>query len=323
MRVFDNVYGEIEITEPVLLDLINSPSLQRLKGINQQGMPREYYYTEVFSRFDHSLGVAILLKKLGAKLDEQIAGLIHDISHTAFSHLVDWIVEDPSKEEHQDKIFLDFLNKSEIPSILEKYKIPLEKVSDLDSYLLLEKPAPSLCADRVDYCLRDLLSLKDQSRIKFLVDSLTSKDGQIAFKTKEAAENFGDAYVHLQKTHWGAKESRARYYILSDALKKAIKKGLISIEDFHLKSDSEILDILEKDNDSEITNNLEKLRGGIKIKISKDKNAIELITKFRYIDPEVLLNGELIPLSRISQKYSEIIKWEKEDHKRPVMVDIS
>jgi len=37
MRYKDPIYGEVEITEPVIVELINSPSLQRLKGIDQAG----------------------------------------------------------------------------------------------------------------------------------------------------------------------------------------------------------------------------------------------------------------------------------------------
>ena len=37
MIIKDRVYGETEILEPVLLEIINSPTLQRLKDIDQAG----------------------------------------------------------------------------------------------------------------------------------------------------------------------------------------------------------------------------------------------------------------------------------------------
>ena len=79
MKLNDSVYGEEEINEPVLLELINSKPVQRLKGISQMGLPKDYYHRPVFSRFDHSVGVLILLRRLNANLREQIAGLLHDI----------------------------------------------------------------------------------------------------------------------------------------------------------------------------------------------------------------------------------------------------
>jgi len=35
-NIKDRVYGEIEISEPVLVEIINSPSLQRLKKISSR-----------------------------------------------------------------------------------------------------------------------------------------------------------------------------------------------------------------------------------------------------------------------------------------------
>lgn len=37
MKYVDLVYGEVEIDEPVILELIESNSLQRLKGVDQFG----------------------------------------------------------------------------------------------------------------------------------------------------------------------------------------------------------------------------------------------------------------------------------------------
>ena len=50
MLINDKVYGYEEIKEPVILELINSPTLQRLKGISQQGMPKEYFHRESIKR---------------------------------------------------------------------------------------------------------------------------------------------------------------------------------------------------------------------------------------------------------------------------------
>lgn len=49
--------------------------------------------------YDHSMGVFVILRARGAPLEEQIAGLLHDVSHTAFSHVGDWVYG----KENQDK----------------------------------------------------------------------------------------------------------------------------------------------------------------------------------------------------------------------------
>src|SRR6056297_2651843 len=81
MKIKDRVYGVEEINEPVLIDIINSSEMERLKNVSQLGLPEEYYNRKVFSREEHSLGVLVNLRRIGANLKEQIAGSIHDINH--------------------------------------------------------------------------------------------------------------------------------------------------------------------------------------------------------------------------------------------------
>ena len=102
MKIKNIVYGEEEINEGVLIELVNSKEVQRLKNITLTGIPEEYYFRKVSSRFGHSVGVMILLRRLGADLKEQIAGLLHDVSHTAFSHLVEWLFGDPMEGDARD-----------------------------------------------------------------------------------------------------------------------------------------------------------------------------------------------------------------------------
>src|SRR4030043_89369 len=156
MKINDTLYGEERINEKVLIELINSNPVQRLKKLNQWGIPEKYYHKKKgFSRYEHSIGVLVLLRKLGADLSEQVAGLLHDVSHTAFSHVGDWVIGDLVKEDYQDKTHISFIRNSEIPSILERNNFSYIQISNIEDFSLLEREAPSLCADRIDYALRD------------------------------------------------------------------------------------------------------------------------------------------------------------------------
>ncbi len=322
MLIQDKVYGNFCITEPIFIELINCPTLQRLKGISQQGMPREYYHREVFSRFDHSMGVFLLLRKLGADSFEQIAGLLHDVSHTAFSHVIDWVIGDPSKEDYQDNIFSEVLRKSEISVILEKQSVNIEKIVDLESFTLLEQEAPGLCADRIDYSLRELIDLGYESKVKQIVDNLTVKHGQIVFKTKEVAEKFGRSYAGLQREHWAGNEAKARYHILANILRIALDKRYLSLEDFS-KTDNEVIDILKKTENKKIEEGLKKLKSGFVIHESNENEGILLKKKFRYVDPEVLIDEEIKKLSSISDEYKRLIAREFMNSKNRVYITIN
>lgn len=273
-------------------------------------MPQEYYHKKVYSRFDHSLGVFLFLRKLGAGLDEQIAGLLHDISHTAFSHVIDWVIGDPTKEDYQDNKFLETLENSEIPPILERYKISIEKIGCLESFPLLEQEAPSLCADRIDYTLREFVYLEPKKVVSIIADLLITY-GRLVFRTKESAEEFGKAYIFLQREHWGGDEARTRYYILSKILQVALDKKFLSIDDFS-KTDNELLEILIKTGNEEISEGLKNLKNGFKIRLS-DERGIQLKSKFRYVDPEVLVGEKIITLSSISPEYKCLLDREIEN----------
>ncbi|MEW6723088.1 MAG: HD domain-containing protein, partial [Candidatus Micrarchaeota archaeon] len=149
MRVADGLYGEFEIGEPVLAALIRSPDVQRLKGIAQYGIPYDYYPVPGFSRFDHSLGVMLLLRRLGASIEEQAAGLLHDISHTAFSHVTDYVFTEDGGN-HQDERHLAYFYATGLPAVLEKFGMDPWRVAMTDLHPLLEREAPDLCADRID-----------------------------------------------------------------------------------------------------------------------------------------------------------------------------
>lgn len=177
-NIKDRVYGEIEISEPMLVEIINSPSLQRLKKISQAGYFEPYFPGTWHSRFEHSLGVCILLKKYGASIEEQIAGLIHDVSHSAFSHCIDYVLSAGSEKEHchQDNVFYDYIKKTEIPEILRKYNFDVEYILDESNFPLEEKNLPQLCADRIDYSLRTALVFNEIDGARFFLENLYVED---------------------------------------------------------------------------------------------------------------------------------------------------
>ena len=57
MRYDDPIYGPESISEPVLLDLLDSAALQRLHGVLQHGVTALLGVTKPVTRFEHSVGV--------------------------------------------------------------------------------------------------------------------------------------------------------------------------------------------------------------------------------------------------------------------------
>src|SRR3989338_7468896 len=151
MLIRDEIYGDVEITEPVLTELLNSSALLRLQKIQQFGTPNKYLPYPGYSRYKHSVGVLLLLRRLGANIEEQVAGLTHDVSHTAFSHIIDWVVGSTAKEDFQDSNHRNYIYTSKLNEVFLKHGFDPEKLAVHYHYTLLEQDSPALCADRIDY----------------------------------------------------------------------------------------------------------------------------------------------------------------------------
>jgi len=305
MVYHDRIYGEINIEEPVILELIESRPLQRLKGIAQYGIPDEFYHLSGYNRFEHSVGVMLLLKKLDAKLEEQIAGLLHDVSHTAFSHVFDWIYGGGETEDHQDKTHKGFILKSEIPQIIKKYNLNSSRILQIENYKLLEQEIPALCADRIDYAFRDGL-WGNKSAIQDCLNSLINFNGNIVFTNLGIAEFFARNYLKCQAEHWGGYEAVGRYRYFSQVLKEALDKNILSIEDFY-QDDNFVVRKIYESKDSNLVGPLEKLKRKQVEKPNLSKEQI-LKKKFRFVDPTILQNGKIFTLSSISPEFERFLE---------------
>lgn len=304
MIIQDKAYSKFEITSPIILELIQTKVFQRLKGISQFGVPNKYYHLHGCSRYDHSVGVYILLNKLGASEEEQVAGLLHDVSHTAFSHLVDWVIGDSSKEDYQDKRHLSVLREKEIAEILSKYGFSPEGIADYHRFGLLERDAPDLCGDRIDYVFRE----SSIEIIKQCLPCLKVFNGEIVFSSEEGALLFAENFLNRQEEHWAGYEAITRYVLLSDLLKKAIYDGKINIEDFS-ETDDFVIDKIIKASRKEYTMVLGLLEN--KNLNFLTKSNVRTRKKFRYVDPKILINGKTIRLSIINRKFSKKLKKAK------------
>jgi hypothetical protein len=304
------IYGRQIIKEPVLIDLINSKPLQRLKNIAQLGVPNQFYYLRGPSRFEHSLGVMILLKKLGASMEEQIAGLLHDVSHLALSHIYDWVIGSNKNEDFQDKIHKKFFDNTDIPEILKKYGFILDRIVNLNNFKLLEREIPNLCADRIDYALIEFYLWANSEAVGPVLKSLKNVNGRIVFSNLKLASIFANTFLKCQREHWGGYEAVARYFLFSLILKDALNKKILNVKDFY-QTDDFIIKKLIKSKDKKILRQLRTLKNKNLPRSIKGGEKKTVFKKFRYVDPEVISKGKIRKLSQISDRFRILIKKEK------------
>lgn len=306
MIISDTIYGEYEVSE-VLEELILSSPVQRLQGVYQGGA--SFFVKEKWdvTRFEHSVGVMLLIKKLGGSLEEQIAGLLHDVSHTAFSHVIDFVF-DNLDENYHEKIYNRVIANSEIPSILEKYGYHYKNILVDDSeWTLLEQPAPELCADRVDYTLRDMYEYGQISieEINVFLHNLTVIDGRIYPKNIKVADWFVKTYYQEVIGFFMDPLNIYGYDILANTLKLALDKNVITLDDL-LGEDEEVMALIRLSADQEVKGLLDKIHRNVKVKEDRTNYDIHRNNKVRLIDPSVLCGTKLVRASTISDKIKKM-----------------
>ena len=322
MIISDKLYGEFEV-ENVLEHLILSKSVQRLKGIHQGGASYLVNKKWNVTRFDHSIGVMLLIKKLGGSIEEQIAGLLHDVSHTAFSHVVDFVF-DNKKEDYHETIYDSIIRESEIPTILKKYHYNYKDILlDDTKWTLLEQPAPELCADRVDYTLRDMFEYGQISLVdvnKFLHD-LIIVDGKMYLQSIDIAEWFVKTYYEEVIDFFMDPLNIYGYDRLATTLKLALGKEMITLNDF-LQDDDGLIQKLRSTENKEIQVLLEKLNPTVKVKEDTNHYDIHRKNKIRLIDPSIYNRDTFVRASVLSKKVMQMNKTAYEKATRGMYIKV-
>lgn len=196
IQVHDILYGNVELPA-IFNDLLNTAALKRLDGIHHSGAIFLVNPDLSHSRLEHSIGVMLLIRMLGGSELEQIAGLLHDVSHTAFSHVGDYVFEN-SEENYHELVYADILLASEVPAVLQKHGYHVDQVLK-GKFDILEQPLPDLCADRLDYTLRDAIhgGLITRYSARQFLQYITLHKGQIVVTDEEKADWINDTFKRL------------------------------------------------------------------------------------------------------------------------------
>ena len=313
MKYTDRIYGDCEIDEPVALELIYSDAVQRLKNIDQAGYFEPYFPGTAHSRFEHSVGVYWLLKIYGASIEEQIAGLIHDVSHSAFSHCIDYVLDAGSqkKHDHQDNVFDEFVRKSAIPEILERYHIDVDYILDDTNFPLKETNLPDLCADRIDYSLRTAILFGEIENGNSYLENLVAENGQWIFKDFESAEKYAKLFLKLNTDYYSGLPSAVMFKTVSEYLRYALSKDYISEADLYT-TDKIVLEKIQPhiETDAMLRDLFQRMNNKIGFKNDPNDYAGKVFCKSRVVNPWCYHNKEIKRVSEVNPIWNDILKRE-------------
>lgn len=161
----DPVHGFISVPKNFILELIQTPEVQRLRRIRQLGVGYLVFPGAEHTRFGHALGAMALMQDALSSLSEKgtpisaeehtaalAAALLHDIGHGPFSHTLEHTLIKSFNHESMSRALLEDLN--------ERFEGALDlaiRIFDAE----YERPffhqlvSSQLDMDRLDYLRRD------------------------------------------------------------------------------------------------------------------------------------------------------------------------
>lgn len=201
-RFQDPVWGQVAVHDPLLLALIDSRAVQRLRQVRQLGVGHFTFLGAEHSRFAHSLGA---LHLMGVALDHleaheglalapgerqaaEAAALLHDVGHCAFSHTMEPVLG----VRHETLTLRLVLEDPELRRILgARRKVVAAVLTGRGKAghvpLLHDLISSQLDMDRLDYLARDAHHTGVNSGrvdVPRLIATLTVHQGRLAVRDK-------------------------------------------------------------------------------------------------------------------------------------------
>ena len=297
---------------PAFLEpFLHVPEVERLRKIGMN-CGCEYSSFPLFrglapySRFDHSVGAALIVWHFTQSRAQAAAGLLHDISSPVFAHVVDFMNGDYLTQESTEAGTEEIISGSgELQALLAENGLSTRDVCDYHRYSVADNNPPGLSADRLEYTLGNMLNfgICTPGEVRRMYGDLTvgtNGDGQeeIMFRTQETAESFAGAALKCSAIYV-SDEDRYAMQILAEILRFAIRHGILTADDLHT-TEEEVIARLRRD---ERTAALwERFRSYTRI-IRAESPGTEgewrmIAAKKRYINPMVRGKGRVSELSR-------------------------
>jgi hypothetical protein len=169
---------------------------------------------------------------------------------------------------------------------------------------LLEQPSPALCADRLDYFLRDGPGLRVMTtgQIQWALPHLIVHDGRIGVDNIEVARWLGDTYMAADKASWANFHEVGLYELTAQAIRIALDKGILVEADIW-STDGPAWAKLKASPDPKLQELIALIRPETQFEWDEANPDFRVSTKLRTIDPDILVGGEWAPLSQLDEAF--------------------
>ena len=315
-----------------IIELEKSSTLNRLKGVGQNCgndylNPKLQEFSYNYSRYDHSVGVALILWHFTRDTKMTIAGLLHDISMPTFSHVIDFFNNDAETQTSTEINTKRYIERSgTIQYVLKKYGLETDDVADYSKYSIADNKSPRLSADRLEYSLymgtsRGIIDMQTAKKIfnDLIIVKNEDNEDEMCFRSLELAKIFTQVALDNGRFMSGGVSNVANN-LLADILRIAIKRGLLKQEEFEKSTENEIIKKLETSPDKivqkiwQIYKSFDSVFESSK-KPNNGSYCVNLKVKRRYINPLCMIGEKPKRFSTIDNKIFQKVEEEKNSNK--------
>ena len=255
VRIRDPLHGTVVLTD-LEEKILDTPQMQRLRGIRQLAAAYLVYPGANHTRFEHSIGTLVLSDQICRELKlssektakVRLAALLHDVGHTAFSHEAESVLQ--RHIGNHEEIGERMVHSGEIADILSG-QYSAKEIALLSHTPLGEIITSDIGADRMDYLLRDshytgvAYGVIDADRICSTL-SLAKEGLMLQERGLEAAESLLVARFTMFSTVYLHKTVRIASRMLQQAISLAIGDGTLVPDEAARMSDAAMLATLSR-----------------------------------------------------------------------------
>lgn len=298
----DLFYYPINALPEQLTGLLEVPELTRLDdvgmhcGCEYTGFPI-FRHLDKYSRYEHSLGCALITYRFTKDPVQATAALFHDISTPVFSHTIDFLNGDYERQESTELATEQVIKSSRaIMDHLKKWGTDPDLVCDYHMYPVADNDPPGLSADRLEYTLSNLINFgfMEPAEVRRIFEDITlSENGGapgLFFRSPEAARAFGFGALKCSAIYV-REEDRYSMQRLSEVIASAMESGVLELRDLYTTETVVIGKLMSDPGTRELWKRYRCLSTLTDVPVFGSGRVIT--AKKRYIDPPVLGMGRL------------------------------
>ena len=191
-----------------------------------------------YTRFEHSLGAALIVWHFTSDTAQSISALLHDVATPVFAHVVDFLRGDYLEQTATESGTAGIIRASaEIGAILRSLGLKAEDVEDYHRFPVADNDPPRLSADRLDYTLGNavnfgLASVEELTEIfaDLRVGENEAGETELVFRDGEKAARFADLALACSRIYV-CDADRYAMQTLSELLRNALAAGVLKEKD--------------------------------------------------------------------------------------------